>query len=101
MAPQDPSTEAGTPTDAGAALRDRALRRLRKRRDFHAHLLVYVMVNAFLLAVWAATGAGFCWPAFVFVLWGVGVVMNAWDVYRGDEFSERQIAREMDRIRRV
>jgi hypothetical protein len=29
--------------------------------------------------------------------WGIGVVMNAWDVYRGDEFSEAQIRREMER----
>jgi hypothetical protein len=26
------------------------------------------------------------------------LVMNAWDVYRDDEFDEEQIRREMDRL---
>jgi hypothetical protein len=26
------------------------------------------------------------------------VVMNAWDVYRNDEFGEEQIRREMERL---
>jgi peptidoglycan/LPS O-acetylase OafA/YrhL len=101
MAPEHPTPDVTTSAEVGAALRDRALRRLKKRRDFHAHLLVYVLVNGFILAIWAATGSGFFWPVFLIVLWGIGVVMNAWDVYRGDEFSEHQIAREMERIRRT
>lgn len=36
-------------------LRDRAIKRLKKRRDFSAHLLVYVLVNAFLVVIWALT----------------------------------------------
>ena len=95
MAAEHPTT-----TDGATLLRDRALRRLKTRRDFHAHLLVYVLVNAFIVTTWLATGSGFFWPAFPIVLWGIGVVMNAWDVYRGDEFTEDQISREMDRIRR-
>jgi hypothetical protein len=88
------------PTLRERALRERALRRLKRRRDLHAHLLVYVLVNTFIVMVWALTGAGFFWPAFPIVLWGIGVVMNAWDVYRGDEFSEESVAREMARLRR-
>ena len=37
------------------ALRDKAIRRLKKKRDFHTHVLVYVLVNAFLVAIWMAT----------------------------------------------
>lgn len=80
------------------ALREKAIKQLKKRRDFRAHLLVYVLVNAFLVAVWALTNPdGFFWPVFPIAAWGIGVVMNAWDVYRGDEFSEAEIRREMDR----
>ena len=80
------------------ALREKAVKQLRKRRDFRAHLLVYVLVNAFLVAVWALTNPdGFFWPVFPIAAWGIGVVMNAWDVYRGDEFSEAEIRREMER----
>ena len=80
-------------------LRDRAIKRLKKRRDFHAHLLVYVLVNAFIVAIWALTNVhGFFWPIFPLLGWGIGVVMNAWDVYRPEEFDEDQIRREMDRL---
>ena len=48
------------------------------------------------------TGAnGFFWPVFPIVGWGIGVVMNAWDVYRNDEFDETQIRQEMDRLQRM
>ena len=80
-------------------LRDRAIKRLKKRRDFFAHLLVYVLVNAFFVAIWALTNPdGFFWPIFPMAAWGIGVVMNAWDVFINDEFDEEQIRREMDRL---
>jgi uncharacterized membrane protein len=81
------------------SLRERALRRLKKQRDFRIHLLMYVMVNAFLVAVWAATGADFFWPIFPMVGWGVGVVANAYDAYGRDVPSESQINREMEKLR--
>ena len=45
--------------------RQRALVRLKKRRDFHGHVIAYLIVNAALWGVWAATGAGYAWPAWV------------------------------------
>ncbi len=80
-------------------LRDKALRQLKKRRDFYGHLLVYALVNAFLVVIWALTDVhGFFWPVFPIVGWGIGVVMNAWDVYGRREIDEDQIRREMDRL---
>jgi 2TM domain len=79
-------------------LRDRAVKQLKKQRDFHGHLLVYLLVNAFLVAIWAITGHGFFWPVFPIVGWGIGVVMNAWDVYGRREISEEDIQREMERL---
>ena len=80
-------------------LRERAIKRLKKRRDFSGHLLVYVLVNAFLVVIWAMTNPdGFFWPVFPIVGWGIGVVLNAWDVYRNDEFDEEQIRREIERL---
>jgi uncharacterized ion transporter superfamily protein YfcC len=81
-------------------LRERALKRLKKRRDFAAHLIVYVMVNTFIVVIWAVTSDGFFWPIFPMAGWGIGVVMNGWDVYRGDEFTEQQIADEMARLQK-
>ncbi len=78
-----------------STLRDQAIRRLRKRRDFRAHLLVYVLVNGFLVVIWAMTDMhGFFWPMFPMAGWGIGVVMNAWDVYRREGFTEAEITTE-------
>ena len=77
-------------------LRERAVKRLKKRRDFHGHVLVYLLVNAFLVVIWAVTSPdGFFWPVFPIVGWGIGVVMNAWDVYFAEDITEEQITREM------
>jgi hypothetical protein len=84
-----------------AELRDRAIKELKKRRDFHGHLLVYVLVNAFLVVIWSVTmPGGFFWPVFIMVGWGIGVVLNAWDVYFAGDFGEEQIEREIDRLER-
>jgi 2TM domain len=78
--------------------RDRAIAQLKKRRDFRSHLLVYVLVNAFLVAIWAVTSDhGFFWPMFVIGAWGIGVVMNAWDVYWRQDITEADIQQEMRR----
>jgi hypothetical protein len=89
-----------SPTTAPPAdLRGRAVEQLRKRRAFYAHLLVYALVNSTIVVIWAMTSAGFFWPAFPMLAWGVGLVMNAWDVWHG-EFTEEQIAHEMARLQR-
>jgi hypothetical protein len=84
-----------------ATLRERAVKRLKKRRDFRGHLLIYALVNTFLIVIWAFTNLhGFFWPVFIIVGWGIGVVMNAWDVYHDDELDEEHIQREMERLER-
>lgn len=81
-------------------IRERAITRLKKRRDFHAHVLVYVLVNTFLVVIWAAaTPDAFFWPIFAIVGWGIGVVMNAWDVYAAPEIDETRIQREIEHLR--
>ena len=46
------------------------------------------MVNAFLVVIWAMTGAPFFWPILVMAGWGIGVVANAYDAYGRDVPSE-------------
>ena len=89
--------EASLPTEQ--ELRDRAVANLRKKRDFRTHVFAYVVINALLVGIWAFTGAGFFWPIFPILGWGIGVAFNAWDVYGRREFSEDEIRREADRLR--
>jgi hypothetical protein len=80
-------------------LRERAVKRLKKRRDFRGHLLIYTLVNAFLVVIWAVTSpGGFFWPIFPIVGWGIGVIMNAWDVYFSEDFSEEDIDKEIEHL---
>jgi 2TM domain-containing protein len=80
------------------ASRDRAVTQLKKRRDFYGHLLVYVLVNTFFVVIWAVVGAHvFFWPVFPIVGWGIGVVMNAWDVFWRPPITEDDIQREIER----
>jgi len=84
-----------------ALLRQRAVRQLKKRRDFYGHLLVFVLVNAAVITIWAWLGdGGFFWPGFLILGWGIGLVMNAWDVFYRSYEDEGQIQREIDRLRR-
>src|SRR5579859_5153740 len=83
---------------APEGLREQAVRRLNKRRDFYRHLFIYIVFNGLCVALWAATDRhGFFWPVFLMGVWGIGLVFNAWDVYRGDDWTERQIQREIER----
>jgi len=78
-----------------SAVREEAIKRLKKRRDFGVHLLVYCLVNGFIVVIWAMTDLhGFFWPIFPILGWGVGLILNAWDVYRSEGFTEKQISRE-------
>jgi hypothetical protein len=88
----------GTPAPE-SELRKLAILRLKKRRDFAAHLMIYLAVNAALVVIWALTGAGYFWPIFVIIGWGIGLGANAWDVYGRKPISEDEIRRETDRLR--
>jgi uncharacterized ion transporter superfamily protein YfcC len=89
--------EAGA--DSEQALRERALERLKKKRDFRTHVVIYVAVNAFLVVIWAVTSSGFFWPIFPILGWGIGLIANAWDVYGRRPITEDEIRREADRLR--
>ena len=85
--------------DREQALRDKAVRQLKKQRDFRKYLLLYILVNTFLVVIWALTDRhGFFWPVFPIAGWGIGVIMSAWDVYGRREITEQDIHREMDHL---
>jgi hypothetical protein len=84
---------------SGTDLRARAVLRLKKKAEFRTHLFVYLVVNAFIIGIWAVTGVGFFWPVFPLFGWGIGLVMHAWDVYWRKPLSEDQIHQEMEHMR--
>jgi hypothetical protein len=91
MEAASPNTENG--------LREQAITRLKKKRDFTTHLVIYVLVNSMLVGIWAVTGGDFFWPIFPILGWGIGVGANAWDVYGRKPISEGEIEQEISRLR--
>lgn len=77
-----------------------ARKRVEARRDFATHVVAYVVVNAFLVAVWLLGGGGYFWPAWVMGGWGIGVALNAWDVYGRQPITEADVDEEMRRLSR-
>jgi uncharacterized membrane protein YecN with MAPEG domain len=83
-------------------LREAAIASLKRKRDFTQHLVSYVVINIVLVVIWAATGAGYFWPAWVIGGWGVGLLFHAWDVFgRRRMVTEDEVSREMDRMRKT
>jgi len=77
--------------------RSAAITRLKAKRDFRADLFAYIVINAVLIGIWAATGAGYFWPMWVLLAWGVGLVFHAWSVWGQKGITEADIQREMQR----
>lgn len=82
-----------TPVDE----RELARKRLQAKRDLSTHVVVYVVVNAFLVVFWYLGGGGYFWPAWVMAAWGIGLVMNVWDVYGRKPITEADIDAELRR----
>ncbi len=76
--------------------RDRAIRRIRAKREFWMHVAIYLAVNAFLVVIWAMSSAGYFWPIWPILGWGIAIVAHAVRVFGGSgTITEERIQREM------
>jgi hypothetical protein len=75
--------------------RERAIKRLKARRDFRMHLGAYLIVNAMLVGMWALSWRGHFWPGWLMVFWGVGLAFHGWWAYFGGPISVADIRKEM------
>jgi len=82
---------------------DRLWKLARKRANFKRSLLTYIVINAFLWAIWWFTSGrdngfqGFPWPLWVMLGWGIGIIMQYIDAYGGNKEDLEQ--REYDKLR--
>jgi len=78
--------------------REIARKRLQAKRDLKTHAVAYLVVNTFLVVVWALSDrGGYFWPAWVMAGWGIGLVMNVWDVYGRKPITEADVDEELRR----
>ena len=85
------------PDDGPEDRRAEAVKRLEKKRGWTSAMVAYVVVNAFLIGIWASTGRGYFWPGWVLGGWGIGMVLSFWDTFVRRPIGEAEIAAEMRR----
>ena len=79
--------------------RERARRRVERKHKLRADVAGYVVINLALVVTWALTGFGYFWPAWVLGIWGVLLLLDAWNVYYRREVTEDEIDEELRRTR--
>jgi len=87
-------------TDEVVGEREAAKRRVRARRDFASNVVAYVVINAALIVIWAVSGSGYFWPAWIIGVWGVILVLHWWNSFVRRPMTEADIGAEMDRRQR-
>jgi hypothetical protein len=83
--------------------RSQAIRSLRRKRGFRTEVVCYLLINALLWGVWAATGGAAdqgWWPAWVSAAWGIGLAVSAWHTFGEKPISESAIDAELGRMNR-
>ena len=84
----------------GVAERDLVRKRLQKKNKLRADVVAYLVVNAFLIGAWAATGFGYFWPGWVAGAWGLLLLLDAWSIFNRRVVTEEDVDRELRRLRR-
>jgi hypothetical protein len=76
---------------------EQARKRVERKRKFYGDVVAYVVINAFLIGVWATTGLGYFWPGWVLAAWGVFLSLDAWNLYYRKPITDDDIERELRR----
>jgi uncharacterized membrane protein len=79
--------------------RRQARERLESKRGFWNFLMVFVIVSAALIGIWALSGAGFFWPVFPIGGMAIGVALSAWGIFGEKPITEADVDREVERRR--
>ena len=80
-------------------MKDEDLRKIAKNRvEFRDHLIVYLIINAFLFIINVMFSPGFYWFVFVLLFWGIGVVFHYREAYQGTE--DMRIEKEYQKLKK-
>jgi hypothetical protein len=91
----EPTPEPSTQVDE----RSWARKRVEKKHKFRGDVVAYVVVNAFLIGIWAFNGQGYFWPGWVLAGWGVGLLLDAWNLFFRRPINDADVDRELHRLR--
>ena len=81
---------------------EEAKKRVEAKRGFYKHLVIYVIVNALLVIIWAFPGGrGHQWFWYPIGGWGIAIVINFFEVFILSRKGERAaIAKEVEKLKR-
>ncbi|MBD1373523.1 2TM domain-containing protein [Hazenella sp. IB182357] len=81
-------------------IRKYAEKKVREKQDFYNHLLVYILVNLFILIVRVYADAGLDWTLiFPALPWGIGLAFHWFHTFFGSDpvQFEKKVQKEMER----
>lgn len=76
---------------------EKARRRLERQRKFRSDVVAYVLINAFLVVIWAVNGFGYFWPGWVMGGWGVLLILDGWNAFYRRPVTDADIDEELRR----
>lgn len=82
--------------------RERAQKRIEEERSFYTHLITYVAVNAFLVALNLITSPNHLWFFWPMLGWGIGLILHGFGTFGkhlvlGKKWEERRMEQLMRR----
>lgn len=86
-------------------LREKAEKRVNQRMALLSHIGSYIIVNGFLILIWALTGADTAnfWPVWVLLGWGIGLAFHIFSYFigkRSDAVRDRMLQKELEKMGR-
>jgi hypothetical protein len=91
------------PDTSEEELRQRAEARVEERSHLLQHIGTYIIINGFLVVVWALSGRGYPWFLWVMAGWGIGLAAHIIGYFtgtRGQAARDRMVAKEMERMKK-
>jgi fatty acid desaturase len=82
-------------TSPSPADREWARARVEKKHKLRGDFVAYVVINLALIGAWAATGFGYFWPGWILGIWGVFLLLDAWNLYYRRPVTEDEVDREL------
>lgn len=77
--------------------RHQAIQRLHQRRSFLNYVIGAIVVSILMVVIWALTGRGYFWPAWVMAGFLVGLVFMGISMAMNKPITEDQIQKEMQK----
>jgi hypothetical protein len=79
-----------------------ARKRVKDKKEFFNHLIVYLVVNGMLVVIWAVTSRGYPWFIWPLLGWGVGLIFHALSVFvfdRTGNWEASEVEKEAAKLR--